>query len=330
MTREQILSRLAMDYAARREDDQRRHEEREREASEKCEGLRALLDARRAALMAGVRQGILSQRKAPETNAALPDAMADFNRRINAALVSGGFPADYLQPVYQCAVCRDEGYVYDPSRRMCECMRKELNERTMRALGLSDDHQTFEAFTEALFDAQENADGVSQRKIAIANRNLCERYADAFPDTPTRDLLLIGKSGLGKTYLLRAIQHRVAERGMPPLYLSAYRFFETARQSYIENDSGLMAEMLTTPLLLLDDLGTEPLMNNVTVAQLFNLLNEREIAGRHTVISTNLSVAELKERYTERVMSRLLDSADCKRLAFIGDDVRLRRGDARK
>ena len=42
------------------------------------------------------------------------------------------------------------------------------------------------------------------------------------------------------------------------------------------------------PLLLIDDLGTEPLMENITVTQLFNLLNERQNRGKHTVISTNL------------------------------------------
>ena len=75
-------------------------------------------------------------------------------------------------------------------------------------------------------------------------------------------------------------------------------------------------------LLLIDDLGTEPLMNNVTVTQLFNLLNERQMAGRHTVISTHLAMSELQERYTERISSRFLDATGCRRLVFIGADIR--------
>ena len=78
------------------------------------------------------------------------------------------------------------------------------------------------------------------------------------------------------------------------------------------------------PLLLIDDLGTEPLMENITVTQLFNLLNERQNAKRHTVISTNLSVLELKARYTERITSRLLDETSCKLVKFIGEDIRTR------
>ena len=75
-------------------------------------------------------------------------------------------------------------------------------------------------------------------------------------------------------------------------------------------------------LLIIDDLGTEPMLQNITIEQLFNLLNERQMAGRHTVISTNLAMSELQERYTERVTSRLLDATGCRRLLFIGADIR--------
>lgn len=189
-------------------------------------------------------------------------------------------------------------------------------------LGLDGDSETFERFDETLFDSEPDGRGVSQRQMVKVARDTCLRYADDFPKTETRDLLLTGKSGLGKTYLLRAIARRVAERGFMPLYTSAYRLFEVARRAYMENNSELMGQMMNAPLLLLDDLGTEPLMNNVTVTQLFNLLNERQLAGRHTVISTNLTVSELRERYTERVTSRFLDASECVKLVFTGEDIR--------
>lgn len=84
--------------------------------------LAELLSARHAALLGGVRSSLLAPRKNPVVNAGLPNAMAEYNERIAAALNAGGLEADALQPVYTCSVCRDEGYVYDPSRRMCACM----------------------------------------------------------------------------------------------------------------------------------------------------------------------------------------------------------------
>ena len=55
-------------------------------------------------------------------------------------------------------------------------------------------------------------------------------------------------------------------------------------------------EMLEAPALILDDLGSEPLLQNVTIEQLFNLINERQRRNLPTVISTNLNQEELRTR----------------------------------
>lgn len=322
MTRDQILAKLQQEYALKREENLRLFEQRRDAACEKCPGLRELLLERHEAVMSGVRSSLLSQDKTPDKNAALPAKLEELNRRIARTLEAGGLSADTLQPVYTCGCCRDEGYVYDPSRRMCDCMKKELDRRLMAESGLDERTGTFDKFDETLFSNDPDENGVIQRKVAISNRNICRRYADSFPDTQTRDLLLMGKSGLGKTFLLQSIAHRVAERGYLPTYTSAYRLFEAARRAYMENNGDSLAPFMNATLLLIDDLGTEPLMNNVTVTQLFNLLNERQLAGRHTVISTNLTLSELRDRYTERVTSRFLDATGCARLTFTGGDVR--------
>ena len=322
MTSEQIILQLQQEYARRREDNLILFEERQQQACERCPGLRELLHARHSAVMNGVRATLLSSNKSPSAGAGLSNLMVDLNRQIGEKLAQGGLPADALQPVYTCPVCRDEGYLYDPSRRMCECMRKEYHRRLLAESGVSENGSSFAAFDETLFAEEADEKGRSQRKSAIAIRDACLVYAETFPSTPVRDLLLMGKSGLGKTFMLQCIARRTAERGYLPLYTSAYRLFETARKAYIENNSDLLSSMMEAPLLLIDDLGTEPLLNNVTVTQLFNLLNERQMAGRHTVISTNLSMSELQERYTERITSRFLDAASCRRMVFIGDDIR--------
>lgn len=322
MTREQILARLEQEYARRREDNLRLFDQRREEACGRCPGLRELLEKRHAEVMAGVRSSLTAPRRGPGANAGLPARMAEWNRQIREKLIQGGLTADFLQPVYTCAVCRDEGYVYDPSRRMCDCMRRELNRRLMEHSGLGAGTGTFETYDGSVFSDEPDEQGRSQRRIMEANRDICRRYADSFPATQVRDLLLMGKSGLGKTFLMQCIAHRVAERGYLPTYISAYRFFETARQAYMDNDGARLAPLMEAELLLIDDLGTEPLMNNVTVTQLFNLLNERQMNGRHTILSTNLSMNELQERYTERVTSRLLDKDICLRVGFVGGDVR--------
>ena len=322
MTSEQILLALQQEYANRREENLRIFEEKQMQACQLCPGLQELITARHAAVMQGVRATLLAKRKDAQAGSGLAAQMAEMNRQIHAKLQEANLPADFLQPVYTCPDCRDEGYLYDPSRRMCDCFRLEYNRRLLAESGVVGDACTFANFDEQLFSDECDEKGVSQRRIALAIRDICLAYADSFPDTQTRDLLLMGKSGLGKTFMLQCIAHRVAGRGHLPMYVSAYRLFEAARKAYMENDSEIMAGFMNAELLLIDDLGTEPLMNNVTVTQLFNLLNERQMAGRHTVISTNLSMSELQERYTERITSRFLDATGCRRLTFIGADIR--------
>ncbi|MCE5343653.1 MAG: DNA replication protein DnaC, partial [Eubacteriales bacterium] len=98
------------------------------------------------------------------------------------------------------------------------------------------------------------------------------------------------------------------------------------RRAYFENNADRLRPLIDAPLLIIDDLGTEPLMENITVTQLFNLLNERQNADRHTILSTNLNIPELKSRYTERITSRLLDARRCRIIKFIGGDIRTRLG----
>lgn len=323
MTREEILLELQQEYSLRQEENLRIHDARVMEASAKDPEIAALLQKRHAMVIGSIRSRIINGGK-DSSGTDIAALMADMNEKIRVLLVKSGFSADYLQPVYTCPVCQDTGYLYDPSRRMCDCLSRRLNQRLLEEAGLFGDEQTFENFDLSLFSDTPEPSGTSQRSMANLCFGICKEYAENFPDTKHLNLLLTGKSGLGKTYLLRSIAHAVAQRGIQTVYTSSYHFLEVARKAYMENSSAPMSELLLAPLVLIDDLGTEPLMQNVTVTQLFNLLNERDLKGLHTVISTNLTVTELKERYTERIASRLLDSSKWRRLSFIGEDIRKR------
>ena len=287
----------------------------------------APVNARHALVLGGIRASLVERKEGSSQQ--LPNAMNLLNDKIAAALKAGGLSPDTLKPIYTCPICRDEGYLFEPSRHMCTCMERELNRRILGEAGLQDDRQTFENFREEIFSDVPGRNGVSPRQTALLARNVCQAYADSFPNTSPDNLLLTGKSGLGKTYLLCCIAHRLADRGVLPVYTSAYHFLELARKGYMENSSAPLSPLLNAPLLLIDDLGTEPLMQNITITQLFNLLNERQLAGLRTVISTNLDIPELKERYTERIASRLTDSTRWRKLTLSGDDVRRKLGGAK-
>jgi len=239
---------------------------------------------------------------------------AEIRRRLKAL----GLAEDHLDMQYRCPVCRDTGYVGDAPSRFCECFETRLRARrhedgSMAGVG----EQNFDCFDINLFP---EANG--QRNQMRAARRLCEDYADQFPEARFRSLLLTGTGGLGKTFLLNCIYARVMDRGLSAVRFTAFRMFEAMRQQHVGNDENFdgFTSLIDAPLLLIDDLGTEPMMRNITVEYLFTLLNERNAAKRCTVIATNLTLDQLKERYGERVSSRLMDH--CGVLQLTGKDLR--------
>ena len=266
----------------------------------------------------------------------LQKKIAGLQSELRERLASSGFPEDYLQPVYDCALCHDTGFVGDPVRERCTCfftyLQKEIAVKTGHGLA---PWETFAAYDETIYadtplesgprtPIRENG-GDSQRRYTARLRNICFEYANLFPDNPRKNLLFLGKSGLGKTYLMNCVGNAVMEKGVSVLKLTAYQLTERMRAMVFERAPEAMTLLMETPLLLLDDLGAEPMIPNITIEQLFALLNERELRGLHTVISSNLHADELKARYTERITSRLYDRRTTATLVFKGQDVRLRK-----
>ena len=321
MTRNAILQELLNEYAARRAENAREEERRLTEAAGLIPALPMELEKRRELVFSGMRRVLAGQ--------PLPDmekAMAEQNEKIHRLLEAAGLPTDHLQPVFTCPVCQDTGYVGDNVKDYCPCLKAALNKRLFETVGLSEKApQTFENFDPEIFSGDKLPDrAYSQRDLMNTYKSLGEAYAQSFPQTPVNDMLFFGPSGLGKTYLMQAIAHRVLERGYNALIVSAYKVIEAAREAHFKNDMSLMAPFMEADLLLVDDLGVEPQMENVTLVYLYNLINERQTRGLHTIYSTNLSKDELWDRYSERIASRLLDPRQVKVLPFTGKDVRRR------
>lgn len=324
MTRAEHIQALLEEYARQRAENELDQQRRTAEAVGKAPRIAELQDES-AALALDAMRAILERRTADERAGIAQRVKARgkaVNAEIRALLKANGLPEDALAPRYRCPVCRDTGYVGEAPARFCECFEARLRLRMYEDGSMAGvDRQNFERFDASIVP---EADG--QRERLQNARRLCERYADRFPDTEYRSLLLTGGGGLGKTFLLNCIFERVTARGFSAVRITAFRLFEAMRQQHIGNDPAFdgFSALIEAPLLLVDDLGTEPMMRNITVEYLFTLLNERSANRRHTVIATNLSPVELKERYGERVASRLLDRTSCGSIQFTGRDLRRR------
>ena len=234
-------------------------------------------------------------------------------------LASMGLAADYTEPAYACKACRDTGFV---DAVMCGCMRQALIAEGIRSSGLGAlyNRQSFENFSLRYYDTS-----AEDRERASYALERARAYAEGF-GPESGNLLLMGPTGLGKTHLSTAIARTVIERGYDVVYETMQNVISDFEYDRFKSGYGETEQRgeryLACELLILDDLGTEQ-TNSFVVSTLYHLLNTRLNHGRSTVINTNVGGEELRERYSDRVTSRLLGEYEI--LLFSGHDIRMQR-----
>lgn len=317
--REDLLKELEEEYGLVRAENERREAERKEKIRLEQPEIYSLVREREE-LVFGTLRNIL--RGGADTEG-LPERMEQLSGAIRKKLAETGYPEDYLSPIFRCPVCQDRGKTGEPLRKPCACLKREYQRKMRERTGLSAaGRETFDTFDLNVFsDEKLPGKKYSQRDQMRLFRQICQKWAENYPDTAFRDMLLSGASGLGKTFLLHAMAEKLIERDVDVLVISAYRLIEILRKSFFSNEDS-SEEMLSTQVLMIDDLGSEPLMQNVTVEQLFNLVNERQTRRLSTVISTNLNLTEFRGRYTERIASRLTDLRTSRVIALEGRDIR--------
>lgn len=230
-------------------------------------------------------------------------------------LISMGLPGNYLDAIYTCPRCQDTGEVGEP-RRLCACALKKQQEQLLSGSRIND-RETFANFNEAIYPNDE------QKKQGLAMKRFCERYVASLPSPEKPNLLIVGQSGLGKSFFGNAIARAAIEKGIPTLKTTAYQCIQTILDG-IETRADAITPYLSSDFLILDDLGTESMVPNVTVETVFRILNERTAANLPTVLITNLDREGLFERYGERVASRMIDGALTAIVLLRGDNLRTR------
>ena len=319
-----ILALARDDVAERRRRNDAEHQRRRAEVFEKQPALRAL-ETEMTRLMTGVATAAL--RRGENAGQAVLNARADCEalERRRAQLLAGlGLPADYLDEHFDCEKCRDTGYVMG---KPCTCLQALYQTEAVRELSatLHTDGQSFETFDLNYYSRVPEADGVSPYEKMSSIYELCRDYACHFSTSPM-NFLFRGGTGLGKTFLAACIAKVVSGDGHSVVYDTAVSVMDAfeARKFDRGGDSGEEAaahvrRCMDCELLILDDLGTE--MTTVfTQSALYTLLNARLLSGGKTIVTTNLSLAEIEKRYTPQIVSRL--EGDYFLLNFAGTDIR--------
>lgn len=251
-------------------------------------------------------------------------------------LVAHGYEENYLDPIFSCPLCHDTGYA---NEKVCDCLNRRLIERQYQRsnLGKNLERENFSQFRADYYSDEPDGEHKLTPRANIENvyRALLHfikgMKAYQTGDTTAKgNILFQGGTGVGKTFLSNCVAKELLDAGYTVLYVSAGSLFDQIadvimNRNQIPGSHEFYQSINACDVLIIDDLGTE-YTNSFTNAHLYNLINDRLLERKPMIISTNLSLSEIKEHYSERISSRIYDSYLI--LKIYGDDIRLakRRG----
>lgn len=234
-------------------------------------------------------------------------------------LVSKGFPVDYLSTHYKCNKCKDTGFI---GNTKCQCYKRFLVKLYYENSDLKDilEKNNFDNFTFNYYSNERSGDEPrSPRKNMEHILSKITNYIKTFNNT-NENLLFVGNSGTGKTFLTNCIAKELIEQGFLVVYRTADDIIKNLREIKFSNNFDLEDLLINCDLLIIDDLGTEQI-SDFSRTELFNLLNKKLLTHKKMIISTNMSLEDILKTYSERISSRLLGEFNV--FKFYGDDIRI-------
>jgi len=249
-----------------------------------------------------------------------------------AILQAGGIPEDYLTATYECAICSDTGYKPPEPGQLptrCSCLKQRLVEAYYSLSNIRGilDEENFDTFDARCFSPTVvESEGISPLTNMQAIYRMATDFVQDF-NSKFDNLLLYGRTGLGKTFICHCIAKDLLDTGHTVLYLTAPRLFKIIEDYRFNRDAmtepeEMLEAVADVDLLILDDLGAE-FVTVVTSSALFDIVNQRLLAKKPMVISSNLAPHELERHYSERIVSRL--AGYYRMIKFFGEDIRVKK-----
>lgn len=251
-------------------------------------------------------------------------ALEELSMERKALLLNAGFKDGVIEPEYDCPVCKDTGFV---DGKKCSCFIQAETELLHTSSGLNDIIQkenfgtfSLDGYPEGMKDPDNGRSAKEAAKNAYEySRQFVEQFGDPFDN-----IYFYGKTGVGKTFLAHCIAGALIDKGADVLWLSESALigmFEESQFRSTEEARANVRLVFDCDLLVIDDFGATP-NNSFVSSVLLRVIEERQIAKKSTVITTNLSIEDLQDRYSDRIFSRIYSYY--KKLYLFGRDLRIR------
>lgn len=246
------------------------------------------------------------------------DKLKEIKLKKQAILTSLNLTEDDLEPKYTCKKCNDVGYI---SRGMCSCLSSMLNKLIVKEYGSGKEKlNDFKDFNPNIAVNEEHKTNLLKIKTKF------EGIATEYPDIPQKFIVLSGKTGVGKTFISECLAKALIDKGFLVSFISAFgmnNLFLNYHTSFDEQKQSYINALLDPDVIVIDDLGTEPMLKNVTSEYLYLILSERSRLNKLTIITTNLDPNEIMHHYNERIFSRLFHKKESLNLMINGNDLRI-------
>ena len=289
------------------------------------------IDEKLSSLSINTAKSIL-QNNSLESLSTLKENISKLKQEKAKLLKSLGLSLEYLEPFYNCKLCKDTGYILNNGKTsMCSCLKQkiyniEYNQKNENIIK----NQNFDNFNATLFSNEINEkkynSKISPRENITDIKNAAINFINNFDDENTKNLIFSGGTGLGKTFLSNCIINSLLENGKTVMYQTAPVMLDNLISDLFakpDKQVGISSSLLSVDLLVIDDLGTETL-NSMKFTELYKIINTRLLSNKtKTIISTNLDLRGIFQTYDERLASRFVGYYDIYR--FFGDDLRLRK-----
>lgn len=257
----------------------------------------------------------------------LRDQLENFKNERKLIYQKNNIPENYLEIQYECPKCNDTGYAADGKR--CSCFNREIINNLYQVSNMihmlgKENFNTFDinVFSNESYKNEKLTPRQNMYYVLEISEDFCTNF-----HTTNMNLLFYGGTGLGKTFMCNCIAHELINKEISVLYQTSFSLFEIVenhkfyKMNETEENRINYSMIFDSDLLIIDDLGTE-VSNSFTNAELFNIINERMITEKKTIISTNLSLEQLRDTYSDRITSRIFNNFVP--LKFYGKDLRFK------
>lgn len=231
---------------------------------------------------------------------------------------------DYKKDLENCEICGDpveklvtlQGFNRTIKTRVnCKCKREALEakrgleenkEKQIRLNSIIKNSLMDNSFRAKTFESWDFSKGNEKMyKIGV-------KYSRNFKEMKEKSigLLFYGVPGNGKTFVSAAIANKLLAQMVPVICVSINSLLARIKETFNswgkEAEDTIINTLANADLLIIDDLGTEQ-ATDWSKTMIYNIIDSRYRNGLPLIISTNVALDELENKYDKRTYDRLLE-----------------------